>query len=230
MQARGQFHVQGFPIAGIFEREVLSADWVDPVAASGQVTNVMCDGGTGLGGQEMGGAPVPCEEAPYVYFGPSDPTWQVSLNSAWTLFQDWRLSARLDAQGGNWVNADYIAGQNTRHAEKTIKQDDALWQGFLLYSRGGPVIHRGDFLKLREVSLAYTLPPRLTQSVGASSARIIGSLYNIAVLWAADRYTRFGQYIWDPEMQAPNFEYAGQVPGGTPPPMSRATVRVDVMF
>ena len=36
----------------------------------------------------------------------------------------WRVSTRLDAQGGNMVNADYIAGQNTRHAEKTVRQDD----------------------------------------------------------------------------------------------------------
>lgn len=228
MLARAQFHIEGFPIAGIFERDVVSAEFVS--GNSGAVTNVMCDGGRGRGGRERGGAAIPCDEARHVYFGPSEPTWQVSLNSAWTLLQDWRLSARLDALGGNYVNADYIAGQNTRHAEKTIKQDDALWQGFLLVSRGGPVIHKGDFLKLREVSLGYSLPDAMAQRVGASSARIVGSLYNIAVLWAADRYTRFGQYIWDPEMQAPNFEYSGEVPGGTPPPMARASVRVDFIF
>ncbi len=228
MNARGQFHVEGFPIAGIFEKEVVSADFIS--GNSGAVTNVMCDGGRGTAGRRMGGAPVPCADAPQVFFGPGDPTWQVHLNSVWTLFQDWRLSVTLDASGGNFLNGDYIAGQNTRHAEKTIKQDDALWQGFRLFSRDGPTIYRGDFLKLREVSLRYSLPLRFTNLLGASSASIVGSVYNIATLWAADRYTRFGQYIWDQEMQAPNFEYSGQVPGGTAPPMSRATVRVNFTF
>ena len=228
MNARGQFHVEGFPIAGLFEREVVSADFVS--GTSGDVTNVMCDGGTGIGGREMGGAPTPCADAPQVFFGPGDPTWQVHLNSAWTLLEDWRLSVTLDAQGGNWLNGDYIAGQNTRHAEKTIKQDDAIWQGFRLFSRDGPTMYRGDFLKLREVTLRYSFPASLAGSLGASSANIVGSVYNIATLWAKDRFTRFGQYIWDQEMQAPNFEYMGQVPGGTPPPMSRATVRVNFVF
>ena len=178
----------------------------------------------------MGGPAVPCGEADQVFFGPGDPTWQVSLNSAWTLFADWRLSTTLDASGGNWLHGAYIAGPPTRPAEKTIKQDDAIWQGFRQFSRDGPTMYRGDFLKLREVSLRYTLPATLADRVGASSASIVGSVYNIATLWAKDRETRFGQYIWDQEMQAPNFEFSGQVPGGTPPPMSRATVRVNFSF
>jgi TonB-dependent SusC/RagA subfamily outer membrane receptor len=228
MEARGQFHVEGFPIAGVFEREVVSARFVS--GNSGDVTDVMCDGGTGKGGREMGGPPVPCEEAPHVYFGQPDPAWQVSLTSGWTFLENWRLAATIDAMGGHHLVADYIAGQNTRHAELTIKRNNALWEGFSLYSRGGPVIHKGDFMKLREVSLRYTLPSGLAQMVGATSASIAGSVYNIATLWAADRETRFGQYIWDQEMQAPNFNFSGQVPGGTPPPMSRASVRVNVTF
>ena len=228
MNARGQYHVEGFPIAGLFEREVVSADFIS--GSSGNVTNVMCDGGTGIGGREMGGVPTPCADATQVFFGSGDPTWQVHLSSVWTLMEDWRFAVTLDAQGGNWLNGDYIAGQNTRHAEKTIRKDDPIWQGFRLFSRDGPTMYRGDFLKLREVSLRYALPASLAGRLGASSANILGSVYNIATLWAKDRYTRFGQYIWDQEMQAPNFEYMGQVPGGTPPPMSRATLRVNFVF
>ena len=136
MNARGQFHVEGLPVAGIFEHEVVSAEFVS--GTSGAVTNVMCDGGRGISGREMGGPAVPCDEAPDVFFGPGDPTWQVHFNSVWTLFENWRASVTLDAQGGNFLNGDYIAGQNTRHAEKTIKQDDAIWQGFRLFSRDGP--------------------------------------------------------------------------------------------
>jgi TonB-dependent SusC/RagA subfamily outer membrane receptor len=228
MNARGQFHVEGYPIAGLFEKEVVSADFVS--GTSGAVTNVMCDDGKGIAGREMGGPAVPCADADQVYFGPGDPTWQVSLGSTWTLFEDWRLAVRFDALGGNWVNGDYIAGQNTRHAEKTIKKDDAIWNGFMEETRDGVTMYRGDFLKLREVSLRYALPASVAGLLGASSASMVGSLYNIATLWARDRETRFGQYIWDQEMTAPNFEYQGQVPGGTPPPMSRATLRMNFTF
>src|SRR5690606_22629893 len=81
---RGRAHEQGYPLASIIEYKVVSADFVN--GTSGAVTNVMCDGGTGADGQQMGGAPVPCEEAPRVYWGQGEPTWLLNLVSSWTLF------------------------------------------------------------------------------------------------------------------------------------------------
>ena len=228
MNARGQLHVEGYPIASLMEKEIVSAEFVS--GTSGAIKNVMCDDGQGLGGRMMGGPAVPCADADRVFFGPGDPTWSVYFSSVWTLLQDWRFSVTLDALGGNWVNGDYISAQNTRHAEKTQKRNDAIWTGFIENTRDGATMYRADFLKLREVALRYSLPSGLAASFGASSASIVASMYNIATLWARDRVTRFGQYIWDQEMQAPNFEYQGQVPGGTAPPMSRATLRVNLTF
>ena len=53
--AQGQFHVEGFPIASVFFRRVVSSDVVDGVA-----TNIMCEGGEVIPGTNLsrgGGAP-----------------------------------------------------------------------------------------------------------------------------------------------------------------------------
>jgi hypothetical protein len=62
-----------------------------------------------------------------------------------------------------------------------------------------------------------------------SSASVRGSMYNVAVLWEAQKYVMSGQRTWDPEMVSPNFNYSG-VATGSPPPMSSATVQVNVSF
>lgn len=227
MASRGQFHVEGYPIAALFERRVLSADFVE--GNSGSVTNVMCDGGRGKGGLQSGGDPVPCAEAPLVFWGQVDPAWTVSLNSTWTLFENWRLSATVDAMGGHHINADYIAGQNTRHSEKHVKENDPIFQANQAFSRGANVIHAAGFAKLRELALTYTLPGFLLSRVGATSGTVTASMYNVANLWVQEEFTPSGQRIWDPEMVSPNFEYNG-VATGAPPPMSHATLRVSLSF
>lgn len=227
MDSRSQFHTTDFPVASLFEKRVVSAEFVE--GNSGPVTNIMCDGGTGKRGLEFGGDAVPCSEAPRLFFGQVDPSWTISLNNAFTFRENWRLAVTVDAMGGHHLNADYIAGQNTRHSEKHVREDDLFYQANQTIARGANVIHAAGFAKLREVSLRYTIPTGLAQRVGASSASVVGQLFNIANLWIEEEFTPDGSRIWDPEMISPNMEYSGYV-SGPPPPMSRATVRVNVTF
>ncbi|MQA91876.1 MAG: SusC/RagA family TonB-linked outer membrane protein [Gemmatimonas sp.] len=227
MPSRSQYHVEAFPIAGLFAKKVLSADFVS--GNSGPVANLMCDGGKGLRGLEMGGVAVPCDEAPEVFFGQVDPSWQAYLRSSWTLGTNLRLSAALDAQGGHVMNADYLGGQNTRFSEKFIRRDDPIFQANSLVSRAADVIHDAGFAKLREITLHYTLPTALAARMGASTAGITASLYNVATLWIEQEHVQSGQRIWDPEMTSPNFNFSG-IATGSPPPMSSATVRFNVSF
>jgi hypothetical protein len=67
------------------------------------------------------------------------------------------------------------------------------------------------------------------QTIGASSARIAASWWNVTTLWIEQEYMPDGQRIWDPEMTSPNFEYSG-IATGAPPPMSHATVKLNVIF
>jgi TonB-dependent SusC/RagA subfamily outer membrane receptor len=227
MPSRGQFHVEGFPIAGVFEKRVMSAEFVS--GSSGAVTNILCDGGRGRGGLERGGPAVPCDEAPAVFWGGVDPTWQVHLGSSWTIAERWRLNATVDAQAGNVMIADYLAGQNTRFSEVFVKQNDPIFQANSLFARAADVIHDAGFARLREVSLSYAIPESWIARVGASTASLTGSMYNVAVLWEEQTHVSSGQRIWDPEMLSPNFEYNG-IATGSPPPMSHMTVRLNVSF
>ena len=77
--SRGTSHVEGFPLNSLFDFRVLSAEFVS--GQSGAVTNLMCDGGTGLNGWEQGGAAVPCPEADVVYFGNTEPKWTAHFGS-----------------------------------------------------------------------------------------------------------------------------------------------------
>ena len=63
-----------------------------------------------------GPAPVPCAEAPQLVWGPTDPTRIVNLTPTVTLFDDWRLTANIDAQWGHWVAADYATARYSRTA------------------------------------------------------------------------------------------------------------------
>jgi TonB-linked SusC/RagA family outer membrane protein len=227
MPSRSQFHVEGFPIAGLFAKKVESAEFVS--GNSGPVTNAMCDGGRGKRGLEMGGPPVPCAEAPDVFWGQVDPSWQVHWSSTWTLLRSWRLTAAIDAQAGHVLNADYRQAQNDRGSRNLIFQDDPIFMATQQFSRGGQAIHNAGFAKLRELSLSYTLPEAWVQTIGASSARIAASWWNVTTLWIEQEYMPDGQRIWDPEMTSPNFEYSG-IATGAPPPMSHATVKLNVIF
>ncbi len=227
MPSRDQYHVEGYPLASLFTPRVLSADFVD--GDSGPVTNLMCDGGTGRSGLEVGGSPVPCEEAPDLYWGQVDPTWQVHLSSTWRLGPNLSLTAAVDAQGGHVMNADYLAGQNTRFSEPFVKENDPLFQANERVSRGANVIHDAGFAKLRELTVRYALPPALLQPMGVSRASIRSSMFNVHTLWIQQKYVASGQRIWDPEMHSPNFEYGG-IATGSPPPMSHATIQFNVTF
>lgn len=225
---RSQYHVESFPIASIFTWKVVSADFVS--GSSGPVTNVMCDSGTGRSGRDMGGSPVPCAEAPPVFFGQVDPSWLVNLNSSWTLLRNMHLTAVVDAAGGHYINADYLAGRNTRNTRNFVYQDDPIFMGNQTWSRAAPVIHTGGFAKLRELTLRYTFPNTIARMLGgAGGADLTGTIYNVATLWQAAKYTPDGQRVFDPEITDPQQDYPGS-PRGAGPPLSHGTVRVNVRF
>jgi hypothetical protein len=94
---RGVWHVEGFPLGSAFEWEIVSAEW-DPASTTGGVTNVMCLGPSSLvAARPEDATPVPISEgcAQIYQGGPSDPTWEASVNSDFTLFERFRLSGTV---------------------------------------------------------------------------------------------------------------------------------------
>lgn len=159
--------------------------------------DVMCDDG-------HGGA-TPCYNsgglvvAPKVFLGHSVPTFTGSFSNTFTFFNNWRLSAMLDAASGfkrldNNIRIrcqlfhtclEYVQPQNTD--PKLLAQ----------YFSGGPLrdftINDAGYVKFRELSLAYDVPSKYSARVGARGATLAASVRNLG-MWTS--YTGI-----DPESQ-----------------------------
>jgi outer membrane receptor protein involved in Fe transport len=222
-------HREGFSLAGWFTPRVLSAEFVD--GQSGPVTNLMCDGGTGRGGVEMGGEPVPGAEAPAVFWGHSEPTWLVNINSSVEL-GDFRFVASADGRGGHIVMDNGINAASTSFANtlKANEQTDPIFQAYREIGREPIGFHSGSFIKLREVSLRYNLPDRFIANMGAGSASLSVAARNVWTMWQRDREHFFsGERVLDPEITRPAQAFQGEQQA-TPPPLKSFDVTLRVSF
>jgi hypothetical protein len=156
----------GFPLNGYFRKKIVSADIVNGLAV-----NAMCDGGTGKQGIEVGGAPVPCAGAPFLYLGHPYPDWNTSIGSTLTLFRNWRVGATLDGRYGGaifeslnyWNCAALLNHEIDYHPERYSNPRVAECQLGLDYI-GTSRIQSTNFMKLREVSLSFDLPQRFNRA------------------------------------------------------------------
>jgi TonB-linked SusC/RagA family outer membrane protein len=169
-----QQHRVGFPIAGWFERKVVSAD----VDSQGRPVNVLCDGGTGRQGLEQGGAAVPCAQAPRVYLGPSQPRWEGSVASTLTLWDRISLYGLVDFKLGQYKDA---TESNGRCVTRRICYENFFPEQFPIFNAEvvdpnifptNLRIRDASFAKLREVSASVQLPESWAGRVGASRASV----------------------------------------------------------
>ncbi|MGH7504485.1 MAG: hypothetical protein ACRELX_02490, partial [Longimicrobiales bacterium] len=173
-----QRHAVGFPVAGWFREKVVSAE----IGPDGRAINIMCDGGVPerAGGPPMllGGAPVPCSEAPDLYLGRASPKYEASLSSTLTLFSRLRLYALVDYKGGHKAFDNNLRArcQIFLNCLETIEPENHDPKVVAQMQSSGTlidfVINDASFAKLREVSASYTLPESWTQAFGASRATI----------------------------------------------------------
>lgn len=219
----------GFPIAATFAERILSAEF-DP--ATGRVVSIMCDGGTGRDGVEMGGAPVPIEEAcPKLYRGPADPTYTGSVTSSVNLFGNLRLYGMVEFRGGHHIREGNIRAQHTSFvsSRKRIEADDPVFMAHVQEGlRDELGMMNGGFAKLREVSLSYTLPSSIADRLRASRALVNLTGRNLATLWTAQNEV-WGQPIPDPETRSPGSERSAAVQTVIPP-LSSVMVTVRLNF
>jgi TonB-dependent SusC/RagA subfamily outer membrane receptor len=225
----------GFSIADFFLYRVRSAT----LDAGGFVTSSICDGGTGRSGLEMGGPDVPCSQAPRVNWGHSQPTWQAGFNTTVTLFERLRLYGRVDGNGGHLQsNTEIRALHNQGSTEAVILRNDPLLQVYRQIEADAPGTYKAGFLRLRELSATYTVPPSFVSRMGAAGATVSVAGRNLSMLWTAEqgwntsrdglvRVPIAGQHVWDPEIRA-----VGQLSNGfqtiLPPTASlTATLRLN---
>ncbi len=205
-----QEHRPGFPVGGFFFLNILSAE----IDEGGFVTQALCDSGRGRDGAEMGGEAISCDDAGRLYLGPSLPTWQLGLNTTFTLFQNVRFYTRVEALGGHYgFNSELRAMHNLGITETVLRRDDPLVQATRARENDYMGVYEAGFARLREVSLGYTLPETWPERFGASRASVNLSARNLWMLWTAKHgwstprdgrvdAERGGLWTWDPEMRS----------------------------
>jgi TonB-linked SusC/RagA family outer membrane protein len=207
----------GYGIADFFMYKVRSA----VLSPTGAVLSAICDGGTGKSGLEQGGPDKPCPigtytgtPAPRVFWGHTQPTWQQGFNTTVTLWDNLRLYARVDGNGGNWQSDTEIRALHNQGSTKAvIEQNDPYLQVYRAIEADAPSTYQAGFLKLRELSASYTLKPSLVRHLGASGGSVTVAGRNLSMLWTAEQgwnTSRDGeiyvdvanQHVWDPETRA----------------------------
>ena len=215
---RSRFHVEGYPLSSFFAEKVVSADldlFTPPL--TNVAKNILCDGGTGPDGLSMGGQPVDCDDAPLVFWDNPEPTWSVNVMNTWTLLQDTRFFAVIQAQGGNLSMSDGIGARMTswKNTLGANKSDDPILLGQLEVARRPVGYYNAGYIALNEVGVQYQLPSAWAARIGGSRASMNASVRNLAMLWRADDFGLIGrdtgsaERILDPRVSRGDQDFQG---------------------
>jgi TonB-dependent starch-binding outer membrane protein SusC len=168
-----QRHREGFPLGGYWGVDVVRDAQGNPVLdANGNVT-------------------VDTENE--IYVGPMLPTREIGFSNTVTLFGNVQLYSHFDYKGGNTVWCA-ICSVRSRLDDNHWEVNDpnappeqrAVWTSLQTLSH----LHDADFIKLRELSVTYSLPREWAQSFRASRASV-----NLAArdLWMWTKYKPYVQ-------------------------------------
>jgi hypothetical protein len=169
-------HREGYPIGSFFEQHVLSAQ----LDAGGKAINVQCD--DGQGGSMLCTGPDgrygTADDAPNVFLGRSLPKVEGSFSSTLTMFRNWRLYGLLDfktgmkkVDGNTRVRCTFFGRCEENYYPSRF---DPVRIAQIQSSRNlvDFLIADASFAKLREVSLAYSLPDAMARRAGARRASL----------------------------------------------------------
>jgi TonB-linked SusC/RagA family outer membrane protein len=185
------------------------------------------------------------------YIGPSTPTREISFGNTVTLWERLRLYALLDYKGGHylynvkeqyrcwgqpfattWSNdADVnIPGScaavndvNASDEYKEVRQQDPS-------INNGIFIERADFIKLRDVSVTYLVPPSLLRRLGTDRASFTIAAHNLGFLWKP-HYSGPDPEVNFTGINDPGSQFAFiRVDSWTAPMTRRITASLDVGF
>jgi len=176
-------HRVGYPVGSWFAKKAVSAQ----LDATGKAINVMCEDGKGgvmpcAGADGIYGTNLTTltnDDAPDVYLGRTTPNFQGAFNTTVTLWNRLRVYGLLDFEtgfrkldGNTRVRCTFFGGRclenfrpfNSDPVRVAEVQSNRNLVDFL--------IDDASFLKLREVSVSYTLPDLWARGVGASRATV----------------------------------------------------------
>ncbi len=190
LAAGSQMRVPGLPVATYFDQKTLSAT-LNGTGFDARAENAMCDSGdpnghqivTGDGTQtptQIGGSEIPCDGAPRLALGNSVPTFEGSFGTSITFLRNLRLYALLDWKAGHtkfdnnararcqvfWQCRENYFPEEYDAAYVAEFQSPNTLRSF--------VFSNASYAKLRELSLTWTLPPRLIPGTKRASITIAG--------------------------------------------------------
>ncbi len=221
-----QFHVEGFPLGSMFYKRVVSAD-LDASSGRNVAVNLMCEGGElatpGENYSWGGGAPVPCDQAPEVYWGQPIPNREGGVYANVRIGQNLSLYALVDYVGGHALSLGDVSAQHRffNNSRAILERTDPILLGYEALGAQGLAqsgVVDGDFVKLRTVSASYTLPASLATAMRASRVAITTSVENLWTIWQKSTES-FGHPIMDIErarQTAGTFGLNGYVQEGWP--------------
>jgi TonB-linked SusC/RagA family outer membrane protein len=162
-----------------------------------------------------------------VYLGGSLPTRTLSWENNFRVFRNLRFGAQFDHQGGhyqlNLTRRTRTFDQVTRETIllPTSTQADTLARELLLSGAGAQYIESASFVKLREISVSYSLPQRFTRRFGSDQMAFSLAGRNLHT-WTDYTGT-------DPEVNADNSDFLLAETNAIPP-TRRVTASIQVRF
>lgn len=160
-------HTVGFPVGSWFAKKVVGST----LNSDGSVSDVMCDDGTSSHNA------IACADAPVVYLGRTLPNFEGSVTSTLRFMKNFQFFVMVDSKRG-YKKLD----GNARVRCHIFDECESNWypQGFDLATLGAQtsssfysdIINDASFVKLREVSLSYTLPENWAATFRSSGATI----------------------------------------------------------
>jgi TonB-linked SusC/RagA family outer membrane protein len=142
-----------------------------------------------------------------VYIGPATPTRELSLSNTFTVLGNVRVFALLDYKGGHYVynvkdqyrcwggsfptTWDTNAASNIPGACWEVNDPGASDDSKQIRQQNpavnnGVFIQKADFMKLRDVSVTYTLPAAWAGRFGTNRAALTLAAHNLGFLWKGD--------------------------------------------
>ena len=168
-----------------------------------------------------------------IFMGPSSPTTQASLANTFTVFRDFRIYTQLDYRG-DFYQWCAICSINSRIDLNTwdintggtpLNPDVSFADVLALRSlQTKSHIQRADFVKLREVSLTYSLPQRWVRFVRPGSQLAVTLAGRNLAIWTKYKGRGDPEVQFDPTSQFQMLDYAST------PQTRRLTASVRVTF
>ena len=161
-------HTLGYPVGSWFDRKVVGS----MVNSDGSISNVVCDDGTSAHHA------IPCADAPVEFLGRTIPNFEASATSTLRIFKNFSFFVMVDSKRGyKKLNGNDRVRCHLFHRCESNFFPQNLDPALVGAESGGSayasdLIQDASFVKLREVSVTYTLPQIFASTLRAQNASI----------------------------------------------------------